>query len=106
MERPGFVMELPIAADPEMQFISTEQTERWVTLLPFAPTAEPAALPGHVVHIRTAWRTTLKLRKFSTKKINLFSMLISFFNIYLIDYFTRENKQSCSSEQPPPLGLK
>lgn len=42
----------------------------------FVPTAESAALLGHVVCTGTAQRTTLKLRKFSTKKINLFSIFL------------------------------
>lgn len=71
----------------------------------FVPTAESAALICHVVHTGTAWRTTLKLRKFSAKKINLFSIFLLLLKS-LIQYFTRENHKSCSSKKSPPLGLE
>lgn len=87
-----------------MQFINTEQTPRWIMHFSFVPTAESAALIGHVVHTGTAWRTTLKLRKLSTKRINLFSIFLLLLKS-LIEYFTRENHKS-SLEQSPPLGLK
>lgn len=43
----------------------------------FVPTAESAALIGHMVHTGTAWRAALKLRKkIITKKINLHSIFL------------------------------
>lgn len=68
VRRPGFVMELFIAAGPETRFRSTEKTEHLGRCFLTVPTAEPAAPQGCMVPVCPACTTAPKTRKFSTKQ--------------------------------------